>query len=160
MNATVHVLKTAPKATRQTRGRRITARLQRQRLAAVGLGLVATVLTGLSLSHLAHGIEIVTHGAGWESWCMAVGIDLGFVALELSQIAVTTDTLRRKVAVYVKPAIIGTLCGSAVMNAFAFAANAGELYMQVIASGFGVAVPLLVYALTRIGATLYLDGSK
>jgi len=46
---------------------------------------------------------------------MAVGIDLGFVALELSQLAVT-DKLRRQISRFARPAILGTLAGSAGMT--------------------------------------------
>jgi hypothetical protein len=82
---------------------------------------VAVTLTGLSLSHLAHGVELVTGSSGVESWAMAVGIDLGFVALELSRISIG-ERLRKHVGKYARPAIVGTLIGSAGMNAFAFAA--------------------------------------
>jgi hypothetical protein len=49
-------------------------------------------------------------------------LDLGFVALELSQLA-TGDKLRRQESRFARPAIVGTLIGSAAMNAFAFAAH-------------------------------------
>jgi hypothetical protein len=45
-------------------------------------------LTALSLSHLAHGVEIVTGSSTWESWAMAAGVDCGFITLELSQLAI------------------------------------------------------------------------
>lgn len=149
-----------PQGTAKPIGPRLRKRLSRQRLAAVGLGGVAVALTALSLSHLAHGVQMVTGSLAWEAWAMAVGIDLGFVALELGQIAVTTETLRKQVARYSKPAIIGTLAGSAVMNAFAFAAPASGWCMTSAAIVLGVAIPALVYCLTRIGACLYIDGSK
>jgi len=41
-------------------------------------------LLGLSLSHLASGVAIVTRSGERDGWLMAVGIDLGFVALELA----------------------------------------------------------------------------
>jgi len=154
-----------PTTTKPTKSRargvsRKTIRLRRQRLAAVGLGFVAATLTALSLSHLAHGIQIVTGtDQAWEAWAMAIGVDLGFVALELAQIAITTKTLEKRVARYTKPAIAGTIIGSALMNAFAFAAQASG-YMAVAAVALGVAIPTLVYALTRIGATMYIDGSN
>ena len=87
---------------------------------------------------------------------MAVGIDLGFVALELSQLAIG-DRVRRQVARYARPAILGTLVGSAAMNAFAFAAQASSLWMLAAAITLGVAIPALIYALTRVGAALYID---
>src|SRR5262245_745099 len=53
---------------------RVTRAMRRQGATAVGIGAVAVTLTALSLSHLAHGIELVTHADGWESWAMAIGI--------------------------------------------------------------------------------------
>jgi hypothetical protein len=97
-------------------------------------------LTALSLSHLAHGIQVVTAAESWEAWSMAVGIDLGFVALELSQLAIG-DKLRKQVSRFAKPAIVGTLIGSAGMNAFAFAAQAGNPWMMAAAVTLGVAIP-------------------
>jgi integrase len=90
-------------------------------------------LTALSLSHLAHGITIVTGADGWEAWAMSVGIDLGFVALELSQLAATHERVRKQMARFAKPAIIGTLIGSAGMNAFAFAAQTVNPWMMAAA---------------------------
>jgi hypothetical protein len=48
---------------------------------------VAVVLVALSLSHLAQGIHLVTKAPLWEAWAMAVGIDLGFLALEIAQLS-------------------------------------------------------------------------
>jgi hypothetical protein len=98
----------------------------------------------------------MTGAAEWEAWSMAAGIDLGFVSLELAQLVVTTETVRRAVRRYCRPAITGTLAGSAALNALAFAAQSTG-WMLAPAIAMGLAVPALVYALTRIGATLYLD---
>jgi hypothetical protein len=84
--------KTIP-ATR--RGTRVGKALRRQAGTAIGIGAVAVTLTALSLSHLAHGVEIVTGSTVWESWAMAVGIDLGFVALELSQLAINNKVRKQ-----------------------------------------------------------------
>ena len=124
---------------------------------AVAIGGVAVTLTALSLSHLAHGITIVTGASWWEAWAMAIGIDLGFVALELGQLATVTDKMRRQVSRFARPAIVGTLAGSAAMNAFAFAAQAASPWMIAAAVTLGVAIPALIYALTRVGAALYID---
>jgi hypothetical protein len=136
-------------------GTRATRAMQRQAATAVGIGAVAVTLTALSLSHLAHGIELVTHTADWEAWAMAVGIDLGFVALELSQLAAVSDHVRRQVSRFARPAIIGTLTGPAAMNAFA--AQAPGEWMTAAAITLGVAIPALIYALTRVGAGLWID---
>ncbi len=55
---------------------------------------------------------------------MAVGIDLGFIALDIAQLCAATPSVRREIARYTTPAIIGTLVASAVMNGLAFGAQA------------------------------------
>ncbi len=131
-------------------------RMRRQGTAAVAIGGVAGTLVALSLSHLAHGIEIVTAAPQWESWAMAVGIDLGFVALEAAQVTATTPALRNYIGRFTRPAIVGTLAGSAAMNAFAFASQVAGWYMYA-AIVLGIAIPSLIYVLTRIGAAMYID---
>src|SRR5262245_62741856 len=99
------------KPTRMLSRRRITKankQARQQLLAGVAVGAVALTLTGLSLTHLAHGIEIVTSAPAWEAWSMAVGIDCGFVVLEVAQLAVT-EKLAREIKRYTTPTIIGTL---------------------------------------------------
>lgn len=155
--AKVHRLTPAPKGAPSRKHRRAVRALRRQAGTAVGVGCVAVTLTALSLNHLAHGIEIVTGCHSWEGWAMAVGIDLGFIALELSGIATMSERLRRHAARFAKPAIIGTLIGSAAMNAFAFAAGAATAYMMAAAVTLGIAIPALIYALTRVGAALWID---
>jgi hypothetical protein len=143
-----------------SRAHRATRAMRRQGGTAVGIGAVAVTLTALSLSHLAHGIELVTHADTWESWAMAIGIDLGFVALELSQLATVSDKVRQQVSRFARPAIGGTLAGSAAMNAFAFAAQADGHTMMAAAITLGVAIPALIYALTRVGAGLWIAGGS
>lgn len=89
-------------------------------VAAAGVMLVALALLGLSLSHLASGVAIVTGSGERDGWLMAFGIDLGFVALEIAML-IAPAAARLAVARYASPAIIGTLVTSAAMNAFAFA---------------------------------------
>lgn len=123
-------------------------RLQRQRIAVGAVAAVAIVLTGLSLAHLAHGIALVTNAPLIEAWCMAVGIDLGFIALELAQLCAATPAIRRSIERFTRPAIVGTLAASAVMNALAFG-SAAEGTMTYVAAALGVAIPAMVYALSR-----------
>lgn len=145
--------------TRPQRAPRMTPRrarkLQQQVCAGAAVGLVALTLTGLSLTHLAHGISIVTTAPAWESWAMAVGVDLGFVALEFAQLTVG-ERLRRTIGRWARPTIVGTLAGSAILNAFAFGAAASGLLIGP-AIALGVAIPALIYSLTRVGASILLD---
>ena len=50
----------------------------------------------------------------------------------------------------------GTLAASAAMNAFAFGAHA-DGFMLYPAIGLGLAIPALIYALTRVAMTLVFD---
>ena len=72
-------------------------------------------------------------------------------------LAATSDKVRRQISRFTKPPIIGTLTGSAGMNAFAFAAQAVGAYMTAAAITLGVAIPALIYALKRVDAALYID---
>jgi hypothetical protein len=128
-------------------------------MAAVGIGAIAAVLTGLSLSHLASGISLVTAAEDWQSWSLAIGVDLSFIGLELAQIMASTEHVRRSTSGWARPAIACTLAGSAVMNAFAFAQHADGYIMTAAAVTMGCAIPALIYVLMRVGAALYIDCS-
>lgn len=128
--------------------------MRQQLMAGAAVSVVALTLTGLSLNHLAHGISIVTHSPLWESWAMAIGVDLGFVALEMAQMSVT-EKLAKEINKYANPTIVGTMVGSAVLNAFAFAAQA-QGWMMVPAIIMGLAIPAMIYSMTKIGTKMYL----
>jgi hypothetical protein len=156
--ASTNVVRIQPVRNTTTRKHnRATRALRRQSLAAAGIGLVACTVTALSLHHLADGIMLVTKAPTWEAWSEGTGIDLGFVSMELATIAATTDKLRKAISRYTKPAIAGTLAGSAVMNAFAFGMQADGYPMMTAGALLGAAIPALVYCLTRIGAAMYVD---
>ena len=67
---------------------------------------------------------------------------------------------RKALAKFATPTVIGTLCGSAIMNAFAFASHADNVVMTVAAVAMGVAIPALIYAFTRIAADRWLSSTK
>lgn len=146
----------APKTAPRPKSRKVTRALRRQVLAATALGATAATLTALSLSHLAAGIEIVTAAPSWEAWAMAIGIDCGFVTLELANLTIG-EKLRRQIARYTRPATVGTLSGSAALNALVFASGAHGLLTQAAAIIMGVAIPALIYAMTRGAAAIYID---
>lgn len=157
----IHLEKPKPRRVRKpavpkAAGERVQRRGRRSHvIAAAGVMLVALALLGLSLSHLASGVAIVTGSGERDGWLMAIGIDLGFVALELALLIAPVAT-RPAVARYASPAIVGTLGTSAAMNAFAFASHAEGL-MIYPAIGLGFAVPALVFALTKTAAPIYLQ---
>lgn len=154
MNAATIVRLPAQKKTRAVARPRATSvgyakRLRRQHIAACGVAVVGIVLTALSLSHLAAGIALVTGAPALEAWALAIGVDLGFLALELAQLSAATPAVRRQIERFSRPAIVATLAVSAALNAFAFGA-ASEGLMLYPAAALGVAVPALIYALSRV----------
>jgi len=134
--------------------------IRAQRYSAAMLGGVAAVIMGLSLSHLAHGIELITAPSyAWEPWAMGVGIDCGLVATEISTLT-ASEKVRRETRRYSIAMITGTLVLSAAMNAYGFASQASTLPFQVAGVVFGIAVPAMVWTLTRQAAAHYLDAHK
>lgn len=130
--------------------------IKAQRVSAGLLGGVAAVLTGLSLSHLADGIALITHSSGWQPWAMAVGIDIGMAATEFAALT-AGPTVRAQTRWYSAGMLGGTLGLSAAMNSFEFASQASSLPFQMAGVVFGIAVPAAVYALIRQAASHYLD---
>lgn len=160
---TVATLKTAkPTNASAPRGasRTMRRKLRRQGLSAAAIGAVACTLTGLSLDHLAHGVSLITGATGWEPWAMAIGIDLAYVGLEVAGLCCATDRCWQKIAKLTGRALVATMGGSAVLNALAFATLAEGYAFKAAAAALGLAIPALVYILTRIAATLYLDCTK
>ena len=124
-------------------------------LGSVFLGVVAIALMALSLTHLAHGITIITGCPQWEAWALAIGIDLGFIAFEVRKITASEAKLR-EIGRALNAAIVGTLAGSAVLNALAFGSNASGLFLP-LAVAFGLCIPALIYCCTRFGTATWLD---
>jgi hypothetical protein len=148
----------APKATRTLTAAQ-KRRLFRQRVAAGMIGIVGLVLTGLSLDHLAEGVQVLTQSGPWHSLAMAIGIDAGFISLELGQLVIT-ETLRKELACYTNPTIKGTLAASALMNAYGFGSHASDTVDLVAACALGFAVPALIYVLTRVSAKMWMDAQR
>jgi F0F1-type ATP synthase assembly protein I len=133
--------------------------IRAQRYSAGLLGGVAAVLTGLSLSHLADGIALITHASGWQPWAMAVGIDIGMAATELAALT-AGPTVRAQTRWYSASMLAGTLGLSAAMNSFEFASQASSLPFEIAGGVFGLAVPAAVYVLIRQAASHYLDSHR
>lgn len=124
--------------------------LRQQLFSGSAVCIAALTLTGLSLAHLAHGISIVTHASTIEGWAMAVGIDFGFVALEAAKITTVGDQQTKEINKMANPTIVGMMIGSAVLNAFAFSAQS-DGWMMYPAIVMGLAIPAMIYNLTKVG---------
>jgi hypothetical protein len=156
--ASLRVIKPSPKLNRRLQPKIKSAKAEKNNysnFAAAAVLAVAGILLALSLSHLAAGIALVTGAGPSDRWLMAIGIDLGFIALELAVLVAPADK-RAAVVRYAAPSIVTTLAISAAMNGFAFAAHA-EGFLSYPAIGLGLAIPALIYALTKVAATLWID---
>ena len=132
----------------------------RQRIASYGVGVVALVLTVLSLDHLATGVQMLTKADVLHSWAMAIGIDCGFIGLELAQLCTATEAIRKIVHRWACPAVVITLIISALMNANAFAAGASNMTYAVCAAALGISIPAMIYVLTRVAVAMWIDGER
>jgi hypothetical protein len=124
-------------------------RIARQQVAAAAVAFVGIVLTALSLSHLAHGIQLVTSAPPGRRGLWRLASTWAFIALEIAQLCAVTPVVRKEISKYAVPAIVGTLIASAVMNALAFGAQATG-WMLYPAVALGIAIPALIYALSRV----------
>lgn len=138
---------------------RATSRRQLQRIAQHNFSCYAAIATMfslavLSLTHLAKGISILTGSPMWESIAMAIGTDFGFVSVEL---AMVTALNRKNIETWARPTLYGLLLWSAFLNAFAFSAQSSGSWMPYVAGALGVSIPALMFSLTRIGSTMWID---
>ena len=106
------------------------------------------------MHHLAFGYQAVTGCEHWEAVVSAIGIDCGFLLLELAQIVTVRDTTLRFVSRWANPAIVATLAGSAALDSFAFMNGATTLFVIGASVLMGCFLPAFVYVLTRVSAHL------
>ena len=91
--ASLRVIKPSPKLNRQPQSKISSGKIARaeknnySNFAANAVLAVVGILLALSPSHLAAGIALVTGAGPFDGWLMAIGIDLGFIALELAVLA-------------------------------------------------------------------------
>ncbi len=144
--------KTAPKAVQAPAPapKRTRARV----MAAAAVALLAGSLTFLSVHHLAAGYAAVTHCESWEALISAIGIDVGFVLLEIAQLVDVPDEVRKQMGRWAAPAISVTLAGSAALNSYAFAQGAESPLAIAAACLMGIFLPGFVFVLTRVSAHL------
>lgn len=156
---TVVSMKTA--AAPAARPRKKTAEQKRSQFktaASAAVGGVAVALTALSLTHLAHGVELMTGASPWQCWLTAAGVDLGFVALEAISLAVASDKrASQQVDRWARPFIIVLVLLSAVLNALAFSSGSPTVVMACGATVLGAVIPGMIYALTRSSAAVWMS---
>jgi hypothetical protein len=139
---------------------RISARMERrirlQHVSAVLLGTVAAAMTTVSLSHIAGGVESITHGAvpHWQAWGVAVGLDINYVGMEMAGVVAAMQHVRDRLDRLTRFGIPAVMGFSMALNALEFAAGATNPYELAAGIAMGVILPGLVFLAFRVAAVL------
>lgn len=129
----------------------------------MALSVVVAVMLGVSLEHLARGIQEITQAHAWSAWALAIAVDVGMVASEVAVIVLATlpniDVER-----YARRYVIATIAISMALNIYAFwpdqVIGASGYTAAALALVLGAGIPLGVYHLTRVAGRIWLATSN
>jgi hypothetical protein len=135
---------------------RMTRRLKLQHGAAVLIGLIAAAMTTVSLSHIAGGVESLTHGAvpGWQAWMVSLGLDANYIAMEMAGVVAAMQHVRDRLHRLTRVGIPAVMGFSMALNALEFAAGATNAYELAAGIAMGIILPALVFLTFRVAAVL------
>ncbi len=121
----------------------------------VALSLVIITILAVSLEHLAHGIVTVTKSATWAGWSLAIAIDVGMIASEITLIllAKMPDIGVEK---YAKRYVLATIAVSMALNTLGFWPENMNPVSVTLAIVLGCGIPAGVYHLTRVAGKLWM----
>lgn len=122
----------------------------RQRV-ALAVGATGCSVLGLSVWHCTDALALLTGSPPFLAFLLAVGIDCGLVACEVSGV-VGGALARRYSRLYVALAVVL----SAVLNAVASAQHA-QAGFEALAYGVGALVPVLVLILGSVASHLWTE---
>jgi hypothetical protein len=147
-------VKTTPKA--KALSARMVRRIFWQKSAGMVLALVASGMTGVSLAHIAGGVEHLTNGAipHWQSWAVAVGLDVNYIAMEIAGVVAALQATKDKLHKFTRFGIPGIMVFSMAMNSLEFSAGAIGPYQIAAAVAMGVILPALVWLTYRVSLVL------
>jgi hypothetical protein len=147
---------TKAKAARKPVSDRMTRRIRLQHGTALFLGAIAAAMTTVSLSHIAGGIEHITHGAVpvWQAWGVAIGLDANYVAMEMAGVVAAMQHVRDRLHRLTRFGIPAVMGFSMSLNALEFAAGATNAYELAAGIGMGIILPALVFLTFRVAAVL------
>jgi hypothetical protein len=141
---------------RQTLSARMLRRIRLQHGAAALLGTVAAAMTTVSLSHIAGGVDHVTHAAvpEWQAWGVAIGLDVNYVAMEMAGVVAAMQHVRDRLHRLTRIGIPAVMGFSMSLNALEFCAGATNVYELAAGVAMGVILPALVFLTFRVAAVL------
>jgi hypothetical protein len=135
---------------------RMLRRIRLQHLTAMLIGTVAAAMTTVSLSHIAGGVEHITHSAvpAWQAWGVAIGLDVNYVAMEMAGVVAAMQHVRDRLHRLTRIGIPAVMGFSMALNALEFAAGATNAYELAAGIAMGVILPVLVFLTFRVAAVL------
>jgi len=158
MNNVVKIPRTKTPPVIKTASRATVRAIHRQRVSAALVGTATVALIGLSMHDLATGFVIATGMGTVKSAAMAFGIDFGYVAAEIAKLFSRGDAAR-KIKWWANAVIGGTMAWSAVLNGAAWSADATGTW-HYVAMALGASIPAMIFALSHIATTLWLDADR
>jgi hypothetical protein len=135
---------------------RMLRRLKLQHGTALLLAAVAAAMTTVSLSHIAGGVDHITHHAvpEWQAWGVAIGLDVNYVAMEMAGVVAAMQHVRDRLHRLTRFGIPAVMGFSMALNALEFAAGATNGWELAAGVAMGVILPALVFLTFRVAATL------
>jgi hypothetical protein len=135
---------------------RMVRRLKLQHGVAIVIGFIAAAMTTVSLSHIAGGIETLTHGAvpGWQSWMVSLGLDANYISMEMAGVVAAMQHVRDRLHRLTRIGIPAVMGFSMALNALEFAAGATNTYELAAGIAMGIILPALVFLTFRVAAVL------
>jgi hypothetical protein len=127
-----------------------------QRRSAALLGTVASAMTVVSLTHIAGGVQLITHDAvpAWQAWGVAVGLDINYIAMEMAGLVTATQVVRDKLHRLTRWGIPAVMGFSMALNALEFTRSVTNAYELAAGVAMGVILPALVFLTFRVAAVL------
>jgi hypothetical protein len=115
------------------------------------VGGVGSFILLLSVWHVTEALNLLTGMHMVLAVLMAVGIDVGMVACEVSGLVAKADGQARK---WANGYILGAVALSAVLNAFASAEHANGAWIAYLVGGV---IPLGVFVLGKVSGHLWTE---
>jgi len=109
-----------------------------------------------SLSHIAGGVEHLTHSAipTWQAWGVAVGLDINYVGMEMAAVVAAMNHVRKRLHRLTRFGIPAVMGFSMSLNAYEFAAGATNMFEVAAGVAMGLILPALVFLAFRVASVL------
>lgn len=130
------------------------------RIAAAWLFGLAILLLCVSLPHLAAGVSRITQTTTVAAWFMAVCFDLSQIVCEVAVLLAPLLHLKTRVHRPCYGVIITCTLMSMVLNVDAFLQHADDLKGWILATTWGILLPLGVLTLSYIASIFVLDRAR